>query len=278
MGKFTHYLVTRFNVPFTGHAPEFFSGETRSQDWLKQRIRLFADYCVPAVAGQSNLAFTWLIYLDPETERSDIIRIRAAIPANLRVEFRYVDDYSLLLEDLRSYCNASGTAYVITSRLDNDDALGIDFIDRVQSAFEPEDRVLINFLGGVYYDPVRRLATHHRHKVNNSFTSLIERISPGASPLTVLGFPHLEPPPSVQVLNVPYAFAFWINLHGTNAGSRQPHGWPLFRRTAVAHFAFSPGLVRISLPATLAYTIRWAPRAFIRKSAFRIRQVLHGKG
>lgn len=270
MGKFTHYLVTRFNVPFAGAAPEFFSGTTLSPEWMTQRIRLFSDFCAPSVAGQTSMAFTWLVYLDPETERTDIIRIRAAIPANVRVEFRYVSDYAMLLDDLRAYCRASGTAYVITSRLDNDDAIGRAYIERVQAAFQPSHGLLLNFLGGMYYDPSARILTHHRHKLRNSFTSLVERLEPGESPCTILGFPHLEPPPEFQVLNLPYPFSFWINLHGTNEGYRRPHGWPVFRIAISDHYAFSPRNVRISWPATLAYTIRWMPRAVYRKIRFKI--------
>jgi hypothetical protein len=276
MGKFTHYLVTRFNVPFSGPAPEFFSGSTLSSEWMKQRIRLFAGYCAPSVAGQSSMAFTWLVYLDPETDRSDIVRVRAAIPANVRVEFRYVSDYAMLLDDLRAYCRACGTEYVITSRLDNDDAIGREFIERVQAAFQPSHGVILNFLGGLYYDPSARLLTHHRHKLRNSFTSLVERLAQGESPCTILGFPHLQPPADFREVNLPYPFSFWVNLHGTNESYRRSHGWPVFTKAAVSQFGFSPALVRLSWPATLVYTLRWLPRTVYRKVRYKIRRSSHG--
>jgi hypothetical protein len=276
MGKFTHYLVTRFNVPFSGPAPEFFSGMTLSPEWMARRIRLFSDYCAPSVAGQTSMAFTWLIYLDPETDRTDIVRVRAAIPANVRVEFRYVSDYAMLLEDLRAYSRACGTEYVITSRLDNDDAIGREFIERVQAAFQPSHGVILNFLGGLYYDPSARLLTHHRHKLRNSFTSLGERLAPGESPCTILGFPHLQPPADFREVNLPYPFSFWINLHGTNESYRRPHGWPVFRIRVSDHYAFSPRNVKISWASTLAYAIRWMPRAVYRKVRFTLRAASHG--
>jgi hypothetical protein len=276
MGKFTHYLVTRFNVPFSGPAPEFFSGSTLSSEWMKQRIRLFAEYCAPSVAGQSSMDFTWLVYLDPDTDRTDIVRVRAAIPANVRVEFRYVSDYAMLLDDLRAYCRACGTEYVITSRLDNDDAIGREFIERIQAAFQPSHGVILNFLGGLYYDPSARLLTHHRHKLRNSFTSLVERLAPGESPCTILGFPHLQPPADFREVNLPYPFSFWINLHGANESYRRPHGWPVFTKAVVSQFGFSPALVRLSWPATLIYTLRWLPRAIYRKVRYKIRRSSHG--
>ena len=275
MGKFTHYLVTRFNVPFTGAAPEFFSGKTLSPEWMTHRIRLFSDYCVPSVAGQSNMDFTWLIYLDPETDRTDIIRVRAAIPANVRVELRYVSDYTLMLEDLRAYCRACGTEYVITSRLDNDDAIGREFIERVQAAFQPTHGLLVNFLGGFYYDPSARILTHHRHKLRNSFTSLVERLAPDQSPCTIMGFPHLEPPSDLLVVNLPYPHSFWINLHGTNEGDRRPRGWPVFSRSATAHYGFRKTQVRISFPAAMAYAFKWFPGAVVKKIAYWTSRALH---
>lgn len=276
MEKFTHYLITRFNVPFSGPAPEFFSGARLSAEWLKERIQLFTDFCVPSVAGQTNQAFTWLIYLDSETDRTDIIRIRAAIPAKVRVEFRYVADYNDLLEDLRAYVKASGTEFIITSRLDNDDALGTEYIERVQAAFVPDNGVLLNFLGGIYYDPVREVAAHHRFKLNNSFTSLIERNDPRVPPVTVLGFPHLYPPPEIQVRNLAYPYAFWINLHGGNEGNRRVHGRPVWSRRICRHYGFARERVSFSLPAMVAYLFRWGPRALVRKIAFKIRTGRHG--
>lgn len=276
MEKFTHYLVTRFNVPFTGQAPESFSGSALSAAWLHERIRLFGDFCAPSVAGQSSLAFTWLIYLDQETDHPDIIRIRAAIPARVRVEFRYVADYSGMMEDLRSYAKASGTEFVITSRLDNDDAIGTEYIARVQAAFVPENGILLNFLGGIYYDPVRRVAAHHRYKLNNSFTSLIERISPSEPPVTVLGFPHLHPPPGLKVRNLEYPYSFWITLHGGNESYRRAHGRPVWSARVCHHYGFSCDRVKLSLPAMIGYLFHWGPRALVRKIAYKVRTARHG--
>ena len=63
-GKFTHYLITRFNIVEKTRVWDKNEQPILDADWLHHRLDLFTRFCVPTVAGQSEKSFKWLIYLD----------------------------------------------------------------------------------------------------------------------------------------------------------------------------------------------------------------------
>ncbi|MFZ3453862.1 glycosyltransferase [Arthrobacter sp. 7Tela_A1] len=125
-----HFLITRFNLPTPG--PESL---VRARDgWLRERAELFERYCLPSVAAQTQTAFRWVIYFDPESPGwlKDRIREWSAGGAFTPV-FRASVENGQLLADLRSLA-AGPAAEVMTTNLDNDDGLAADFVERLQQA------------------------------------------------------------------------------------------------------------------------------------------------
>ena len=173
-----------------------------------------------------------------------------------------------MISHLQDVCAGSGTTYVITSRLDNDDGLGRDYILTVQDHFEPSDKVVLNLSGGVIYNMERGVLTHLHQSLNNSFISLIEEVKPASGLLTVYGFRHLTPPAMVVVKNIKYPHAFWMNLHDKNAGPRSNRGWPSWSVDHLRHYAIDTSQIHISLLNTLTYTLGWFPEAIIKKLKF----------
>src|SRR5687768_15010598 len=128
MAKFTHYLVTRFNIKIDGFGPELIQSATRTSMWEAERTKLFEKFCAPTVSGQSNKNFTWLIYCDVGTSENIIKRINNATKGIESVQLIPAPNFNEMLSHLRNLTGSGPTPFVITTRLDNDDGIGIHFI------------------------------------------------------------------------------------------------------------------------------------------------------
>lgn len=270
--KFTHYLITRFNVRIEGYGPEYFPSGVRTTSWEYERLPLFEKYCAPSVAGQRSGNFTWLIYCDTLTAPGITERIRKAIEPVSSVRVHFVGDFQEMISHIRDICASSGTPFVITSRLDNDDAIGLDYIRILQENFEPSGNVLLNLSGGMNYNITSGVLTHHPQSLNNSFISLIEEVQAAEPIKTVYGFKHLSPPHTITIKNIQYAHAFWMNLHAQNAGARKNRGWPALPGNHLRHYAIDQTYIHLSMWNTVLYAARWFPTALIKKFKFILRR------
>lgn len=267
-GKFTHYLVTRFNVNIRGNGPEYIASETHNAKWVEERLPLFDSICVPSVLGQTCRDFTWLIYCDKDTTDEVIQHILTVTQKIQFVEIHLVESFDQLVQHLQTRCSESPTSYIITSRLDNDDAIGRHYIETIQSNFSAQPDYVLNLLGGINYHISKKLMTYLRHKEHNHFISLIEQNWEDIPLTTIMGFSHLHPPGHVPVKNVGLKYAFWITLHSQNAAPRNNRGWPVFQSQIAKHYSIDPSHTPISWLNTILYTIGWLPEALYRKLRF----------
>lgn len=125
-----HVLLTRFNLPSPG--PERLI--RASSGWLARRVTLFESFCLPSVVRQSSGDFRWIIYSDPESpdwlrdklsELSEGGRLFTAI-------YRESVPRPVLVADIRRVVGNPGSL-LLTTNLDNDDAIASDFVERVQA-------------------------------------------------------------------------------------------------------------------------------------------------
>lgn len=140
-----HVILTRFNLPSEGNERVIRARE----GWLRDRVVLFERYCLPSVLAQTCGNFRWIIYFDPESpdwlkERIEVWRRHDPI----RPVFRATVSREQLIEDLSSALGSRRTT-LITTNLDNDDGLAIDFIERLQAEPCPETRAALYFEGGL---------------------------------------------------------------------------------------------------------------------------------
>jgi hypothetical protein len=218
-GKFTHYLITRFNVPVKNWDRDKSGKTTLDQAWMQDRIKLFSTYCAPTIEHQSATRFTWLIYCDTKTSPDDLRAIQHIVAPLPMAEIHLVDNFEHLLESLKKKLSMATTPFVITSRVDNDDGLGKEYIHHIQSHFVSEDKTLLNLSGGISYDMTHRLLTASSLRLNH-YGSLIEKNEGTADFITVMGFPHDQPPELVRVIDHPYKHAWLKIIHARNLKSR----------------------------------------------------------
>ncbi|BCW84421.1 hypothetical protein NicSoilE8_20940 [Arthrobacter sp. NicSoilE8] len=161
----THVILTRFNLPSKG-----FESLVRAQDgWLKERINLFERYCLPSVQRQTNRDFDWIIYFDPESPEWLLRRIEELNAKNtFRPIFRTEVSPEELLSDIKETVS-SHRPLLLTTNLDNDDALSCDFVQRVQDAATVSSATAIYLATGVVKS---RDAVYLRRDTRNAFCSV----------------------------------------------------------------------------------------------------------
>ncbi len=160
-----HVILTRFNLPSAG--PE---GLVRARpNWLRERIALFEKYTIPSVVAQTERNFSWIVYFDPDSPEWLKERIvghgRAYTPL-----FRAEVSPGVLVEDLARLTGGRGER-LITSNLDNDDGIALDFVARIQAVADDRPQVAVFLTKGLIKSAGRLYSRTDRH---NAFCSVVE--------------------------------------------------------------------------------------------------------
>ena len=189
--KEVHFILTRFNLPLWTRDKK--NQHTRTEEWLKERFDLFERFCLPSVMNQCCGNFQWIVLFDEKTP----------LPYMKRVE-EYKRQCSQLMPCLVSADEAryfvrvfrreiqarvpDGTERLITTYLDNDDALRSDYIEKVQRiASRAADHTFISFKYGLQYYTRFNIATRVDYR-NNHFLSLVEPYGALLQIRTVMGY------------------------------------------------------------------------------------------
>lgn len=171
MKSFNHFILTRFNVKVAYSK----SGTGLDPEWLKHRFKLFDQFCYPSVRAQLNQNFKWIVFFDSQTPQAFKDKVKEYskwqnfIPVYVDGEFTNQINQSTLMNHL-----TSGVEYLITTRLDNDDAVCKDFVQIVQNNFHEQDSEFINLAYGYVWKDGKLYSFKY---LNNPFMSLIEKIN-----------------------------------------------------------------------------------------------------
>lgn len=202
-----HVLVSRFNVGL--------DAETSDGDaWLRQRVALFEQYTRSTVLRQRRLPDRWVVLCDDG---------RGSPPWFLdylrRLESRWFRPR--FLSDLHPAGIArtvseeapASAEWLITTRLDNDDAVSRDFVARIHAAARPR-REFINFPVGLQYASQR---IYWRLDPSGPFVSLVEPRHQPIETVFVTEHPDLSSVGDVRQIWGPPT---WLQvIHGRNLGN-----------------------------------------------------------
>lgn len=241
MGDFTHLILTRFNVRVAAS----WSDKALDPTWLAHRFELFETYCVPPMRHQTVRDFRWLIFFDAQTPREWIDRIEAyRDSANIETEFLEAFDEQLWRAAIARHVDHARPG-LLTTRLDNDDALSIDSVDRIQRAGAQHGHGFLVFSAGYTIHNGRAYLVHDD---SNAFASLYE---PAPAQRTVWCEQHQRIRDHSDVAQVPDVPSWAQIIHGRNVSNRV-RGRLLPADGIAERFAWEPTLLRAPGPAALA--------------------------
>ncbi|MGE3314272.1 MAG: glycosyltransferase [Planctomycetaceae bacterium] len=263
---FQHFLLTRFNV----RVP-WMNRPAPGPEWLAHRFDLFERFCLPSVEAQSNTDFLWLVFFDSRTPAEFRERISSyrKLP-----QFRavFLDEFDLqLVRDAMRQHSGSDSRSVLTSRLDNDDALARSYIAKVQEVAYSitEPKAFISIRLGYTCDHGRAYCSEY---VPNAFFSLLE---PFEEMSTGYAYNHhdIAKHAPVRVID---GYRGWMQVvHDANHANVGPSCAFRVRRSTLRN-EFPPALAEGSEPAVglLANNARFIVRRFVRDSGRMVRDRL----
>jgi hypothetical protein len=211
-----HFLITRFNVKVNYDSAR----KGIDMDWLSHRFDLFEKFCYPSVYAQTNSNFQWIVYFDSETPEVFKEKIhkfqdwKAFLPIYISTEFSDQINCKIIASFIRE-----DTKYLITTRMDNDDAISSNFIQLIQENFEGQEFEFLSFPNGLVLSAGRLYSLRY---VNNPFISLVERIKPelmyGFRTILCGEHSQLSTLGNIKKINT---YPSWLQVvHGKNVSNR----------------------------------------------------------
>lgn len=185
-----HFILTRFNLRLWSKDKR--NQPTRTSEWLEKRFKLFETFCLPSIINQSVHKFKWIVLFDAETPEPYRSRIHT-----YEKQYDFFQPYFINPQEGRFFTRifqkiitsqVTVNDVVITTYLDNDDALRYDYIEEIQRlSNQVEDKTFISFTYGLQYFTQLNIATLVPFK-NNHFISFVEKCTPSSSIRTVFGY------------------------------------------------------------------------------------------
>lgn len=220
---YSHFLITRFNVRINTMLPKQLEqiDITRNEQYLDERFRLFYKYTVPSVINQSSKKFTWILLFSSNTPIKYKNKLKQlAKLKDIHIKILYIndsDDYLMVLKNY-IYSNLS-TDYYITSRVDNDDCLSINYMQNIQAYVDKMDykHSVIIFNNGYQYDELCKISTFY-HFDTNHFSSLVSHIDDRD---VIIEYNHMDINKFLPVINIDNSNPMWLEVvHNSNITNR----------------------------------------------------------
>lgn len=239
MAPYEHLVLTRFSVRATPDA------RPHPLEWLEDRLRLLEAFCLPAIAAQSETGLSWLVLCDETTAPAALARLEELLAAVPRARVLRTSAHRSSLPAVLALLDPA-TEVLVTSRVDSDDALAVDFASRVATYVRPfcasgHDALLLSFPEGFKLDvgADRVFASFQPH---NAFLTAFERVGRPGGLRTVQsgnhGLLHREHP-----LHQDASGPAWLQVvHGANVTNHvYPADLPQPRSVLDGRFALRQG-------------------------------------
>ena len=183
-----HFILTRFNLLLW--QKDKGGCNVRTKEWLEHRCFLFERYCLPSMKNQTCQDFKWIVLFDSTTPDSYKERIAWYISECPQLIPVYVEPKrgwsfaELFREEVVRRLNAKR---VLTTYLDNDDALNVRFVEDLQKrALALDEGTFIYYNNGYqFYTDYSYLMRIHYQR--NHFVSVLEGGNPSVMK-TIYGY------------------------------------------------------------------------------------------
>ena len=179
MTEIQHFILTRFNLLLWNKDKE--GHKVRTRQWLDHRFSLFEKYCLPSVRSQTCQEFEWIVLFDsttPNDYKTRIVEYQKKCPQFNPILVEPVKG-RYFAEIFRSeIVKRLDAKRVVTTYLDNDDALHVGFVEDLQRrALTVSEGTFINYNDGyqLYTDHNYMMQIHYPR---NHFVSVVEKGDP----------------------------------------------------------------------------------------------------
>lgn len=217
-----HFILTRFNLLLWNKDKE--RKPVRTVKWLEHRFELFENYCLPSVKNQTCKNFEWIVLFDsstPERFKNRITDFQKICPQLIPV---FVDSKNgrwfaqVFRHEVTQRLRAKR---VITSYLDNDDALNVRYVEDMQRRAQ-----LLTNGTFVFYTEGYQFFTKYQYllRINyrrNHFVSVVELGDP-ACVKTIYGYGSHYYIDRIKGAKIEYVknFPMWCQvIHERNMGN-----------------------------------------------------------
>ncbi len=216
-----HFIITRFNLKYDSWTSIDSSIDVLSPEWLEKRFQIFESFCLPSVMNQSNPDFEWLILFHEKTPETYKKRIQELTIRDPRIKPVFVLAYEKMHDQIKAYIRSRITdaKFLITTRLDNDDLIHMNFIKTIQEIAVDRHDVLLDLRSGYQLSLQGNQADVRNFSAAfNPFVSLVESMDDFK---TILSRNHLEWK-SHNDLVIYTKTPLWIQfIHDTNLVNRK---------------------------------------------------------
>jgi hypothetical protein len=226
-----HVVMTKYNAEMPDR-----QGVKLGLDagWLQARLDLFSTWTLPSIRRQTRPADDWLIFVNADTAPDALDRLRQVVGETARVvpaagPLTDARIRALLAPFVPTTCRT-----LITTRIDNDDAIAATHLARVQD--HAGWRGFINFRNGYLMSAGH---IYRRWDSSNAFLSFIEDVRPDRQPISVFQIPHRNAASAAPVRQVLGAPAWLQVVHASNLVNRA-QGLPVGAARAARHLGFDP--------------------------------------
>jgi len=184
--NYQHFIITFFNLKIW--IKDKAKQQTDTDEWLEDRFRLFETYCLPSVKAQTCQEFVWLCLFDECTSlhfRNRIAEYKKSVPQlhdcyfteEQAGQYYDADEHTrcrFIRDEVRKLLDAS-TEYVITTNLDNDDAINNHMVEWMKKEIEGNNStpMVYRFIKGIQYFSAPNIALRMNYP-HNHFLSLVE--------------------------------------------------------------------------------------------------------
>jgi len=198
-----NFLLTRFNILLWRQDKE--GQKVRTTKWLEHRFTLFEKYCLPSIKNQTCQNFEWIVLFDsmtPEKFKARIEDYQKVCP-QLTPVFVEPENGKRFAEIFRrEIVKRIRAKRVLSTYLDNDDALNIGFIEDLQ-------RRALSASNGTffYYDEGYQYYTEGQymmqiHYPRNHFVSVVENASAARGVFSYGGHYYIDNIKGVHIVHV----------------------------------------------------------------------------
>ncbi len=199
-------VLTRINVYLFREQPF----EDRSL--LHRRLDLFERWTIPSVRAQTSPVDQWVIFVDERTHPEDVARMQAAVEGlpttfvTMASRYEPKDYYDTISRALHG-----DAEWLVTCRLDSDDALGRDYTRHLRAAARETPGEFLNFERGW------KLAGKRLRQVVDASNPFLAYMEPTSTrPRTVFHVKHHEAATSAPVRQIAAEPMWLMNIHDHN--------------------------------------------------------------